>query len=119
MSNFNQKPVTAETRALVHKVVDRLLDYNPTETTQKATGNKPTFFVDIFGSTPSLIVRTSPNGFAPGAEYADIGSVTLTESKYRTTGEIYSELVSVLKSMDEFYNKWQEQKGNKNEDKQN
>ena len=54
MKDFIEKPITAEVRALVHEIVDRFLDYNPTVTQQEDTGSKPTFFLYFSGHIGTL-----------------------------------------------------------------
>lgn len=122
MNDFNQKPVTAEARVLVHQVVDRLLDYNPMRTTQETTGNKPTFSVDIDGFNAQIRVSIIKDGFPVlGERLKDVKyySAYLCEDESNSADGIKESLGEILTRMEEVYNKWQEQKGNKYEDKQN
>ena len=110
MENFieNEKPVTAEVRALVHETVDRFLDYNPTVTQQEDTGSKPTFFLYFSGHTAALYVNIYANGWDQGGKSEDF-DIYLSESDYSGTAtEIQGELASVLRRMEEVYGVWYE-----------
>lgn len=108
MKDFIEKPITAEVRALVHEIVDRFLDYNPTVTQQEDTGSKPTFFLYFSGHTAALYVNIYANGWEQGGKSEDF-DIYLSESEYTgTADEIQNELVSVLKRMEEVYTDWYE-----------
>lgn len=114
MSDFNEKPITAEVRALVHEIVDRAMSYNDTKTGQELTSGKPTFFVRFAGHTAALYVDIYANGWDQGGKSEGF-DIYLSESEYNgTADEIQNELVSVLKRMEEVYTTWYE-KENTNE----
>lgn len=114
MNDFNEKPITAEVRALVHEIVDRAMSYNDTKTGQELTSGKPTFFVRFAGHTAALYVDIYANGWNQGGKSEGF-DIYLSESEYNgTADEIQSELVSVLKRMEEVYTTWYE-KENPNE----
>ena len=105
MDDFKEKPITAEVRALVHEIVDRFLDYNPTVTQQEDTGSKPTFFLYFSGHIGTLEVHAHANGYSNDSkcEY-------LTEflgAKFCEEGTL-SQLQGVSNRMDEIYNDWYE-----------
>ena len=107
MEDF-EKPITAEVRALVLRIVDRAMSYNITRTEQELTSNKPTFFVSFTGHTACLYVEIHANGWKPENKSEDF-IVRLSESEYNGTCEdIQNELVSVLKRMEEIYKNWYE-----------
>lgn len=120
MSDFNQKPVTADVRALVHEVVDRLLDYNPTETTQETTDNKPTFYLDINGYSARIQVGIIKDGFPIIGNLKDVKryGACLCEDDFHSAEGISEDFGEILTRMDDVYNQWQ-QKGSNNENKQN
>ena len=114
MKDFIEKPITAEVRALVLRIVERAMFYNSTKTEQKLTSDKPTFFVRFAGHTVALYVNIYANGWESGNESEDF-DIYLSESEYTgTADEIQNELVSVLKRMEEVYTDWYE-KGHGNE----
>ena len=51
MKDFIEKPITAEVRELVLRIVERAMSYNSTKTGQELTSGKPTFFVRFAGHT--------------------------------------------------------------------
>lgn len=111
MENFIEKPITAEVRALVHEIVDRFLDYNPTRTRQETTGSKPTLFVTLWGHICTLEVHAHANGYSNDSEceyLTDFSGVDLYEE------DTLTQLQGVLNRMDEIYNDWYE-KGHGNE----
>ena len=106
MENFIEKPITAEVRALVHEIVDRFLDYNPTVTQQEKTGSKPTFFLYFSGHIGTLEVHAYANGYGD----SECGFEYLTEflgAKFYEEGTL-SQLQGVSNRMDEIYNDWYE-----------
>lgn len=108
MNDFNEKPITAEVRALVHEIVDRAMSYNSTSTKQDFTGDKPTFFVSFAGHTACLYAEIHANGWEPEDKSEDF-IVRLSEREYNGTCEdIQTELVSVLKRMEKVYTTWYE-----------
>lgn len=108
MNDFNEKPITAEVRALVHEIVDRAMFYNSTKTGQELTSGKPTFFVRFAGHTAALYVDIYANGWDQGGKSEGF-DIYLSESEYNgTADEIQNELVSALKRMEEAYDVWYE-----------
>ena len=114
MENFIEKPITAEVRELVLRIVERAIFYNNTQTQQSATSGKPTFFVRFAGHTAALYVNIYANGWEQGGKSEDF-DIYLSERDYTgTADEIQNELISVLKRMEEVYTAWYE-KENGNE----
>ena len=114
MNDFNEKPITAEVRELVLRIMERAMFYNSTKTGQELTSGKPTFFVRFAGHTAALYVNIYANGWESGNKSEDF-DIYLSESEYTgTADEIQNELVSVLKRMEEAYDVWYE-KENPNE----
>mgnify|MGYP003372196986 CR=1 FL=1 len=104
MKDFIEKPITAEVRALVHEIVDRFLDYNPTRTNQETTGDKPTFFIDLSGHLCTLEVSAHANGYSNNSEcehITDFAGVDLYEE------DTLTQLQGVLNRMDEIYKDWE------------
>lgn len=122
MENFNQKSITAEVRALVHEVVDRLLDYNPTETTRETTGDKPTFWMELNGYSARMQVSAVKDGFPSDSNpLKDVKryETQLCEDDSNTNKGIEENLGDILKRMDEIYAQWNKQEENEYENKQN
>lgn len=108
MNDFNEKPITAEVRELVLRIMERAMFYNSTKTGQELTSGKPTFFVRFAGHTAALYVNIYANGWESGNKSEDF-DIYLSESEYTgTADEIQNELVSVLKRMEEAYDVWYE-----------
>ena len=108
MKDFIEKPITAEVRALVLRIVERAMFYNDTQTQQSITGGKPTFFVRFSGHTAALYVNIYANGWEQGGKSEDF-DIYLSERDYNgTADEIQNELVSILKRMEEVYTDWYE-----------
>ena len=108
MNDFNEKPITAEVRELVLRIMERAMFYNSTKTGQELTSGKPTFFVRFAGHTAALYVNIYANGWESGNKSEDF-DIYLSESEYTgTADEIQNELVSVLKRMEETYDVWYE-----------
>lgn len=107
MKDF-EKPITAEVRELVLRIVERAIYYNNTQTQQSITSGKPTFFVYFSGHTAALYVNIYANGWDQGGKSEDF-DIYLSERDYSgTADEIQTELVSVLKRMEEVYTTWYE-----------
>lgn len=104
MKDF-EKPITAEVRKLVHEIVDRFLDYNPTMTRQETTGSKPTFFLDFEGTICTLAVRTYVNGYSSNSECEYLTEVQGDKLNGKDT---LTHLQGILKRMEEIYNDWYE-----------
>lgn len=105
MNDFIEKPITAEARALVHEIVDRFLDYNPTKTKQETTGSKPTFLVNLWGHICTLEVSSYVNGYGNDSKHeylTDFAGVSLCKEDSLT------QLKSVLERMEEIYTAWYE-----------
>lgn len=105
MNDFIEKPITAEVRALVHEVVDRFLDYNPTRTRQEITGSKPTFFVTLWGHICTFEVSAHVNGYGNDSKHeylTDFAGMDLYAEDSLT------QLKSVLERMEEIYTAWYE-----------
>lgn len=108
MKDFMEKPITTEVRTLVLRIVDRAMSYNSMRTEQELTSNKPTFFVSFTGHTACLYVEIHANGWKPESKSEDF-IIRLSEGEYNGTCEdIQSELVSILKRMEEIYKNWYE-----------
>ena len=107
MKDF-EKPITAEARELVLRIVERAMFYNNTQTQQPITSGKPTFFVRFAGHTAALYVNIYANGWDQGGKAEDF-EIYLSERDYSgTADEIQSELASVLRRMEEVYGVWYE-----------
>lgn len=107
----NQKEdfsVTPEIREMVHEIVDRFLDYNPSATEVDKTGDKPTFYINLSGHICAIDVRCNTKGY----KYQD----RVSESVYLTplpgvalnNERTLNQLRNVLVRMDEIYNNWEE-----------
>lgn len=108
MKDFIEKPITAEVRELVLRIVERAIYYNNTQTQQSITSGKPTFFVYFSGHTAALYVNIHTNGWEPNGN-SESFVIYLAENYYNgTADEIQNELVSVLKRMEEVYTTWYE-----------
>lgn len=106
MENFIEKPITAEVRELVLRIVERAMFYNNTQTQQPITSGKPTFFVRFAGHTAALYVNIYANGWDQGGKSEDY-DIYLSERDYTgTADEIQDKLISVLKRMEEVYKEW-------------
>ena len=106
MSNFNEKPITAEARALVHEIIDRFLDYNPTMTRQEDTGSKPTFFLYFSGHIGTLEVHTYATGY--GDSECECEYLTEVQGDKLSGKDTLTQLQGVLNRMEEIYNDWYE-----------
>lgn len=107
MKDF-EKPITAEVRELVLKIVERAMFYNNTQTQQSITSGKPTFFVRFAGHTAALYVNIYANGWDQGGKSEDF-DIYLSERDYSGTAtEIQGELASALRRMEEVYGVWYE-----------
>lgn len=104
MIDFNEKPITAEVRALVHEIVDRFLDYNPTSTKQETTGDKPTFFLNFEGTICTLAVRTYADGYIYTSECEYLTEVQGDKLNRKDT---LTHLQGILKRMEEIYANWE------------
>lgn len=114
MNDFIEKPITAEVRELVLRIMERAMLYNSTKTGQELTSGKPTFFVRFAGHTAALYVDIYANGWDQGGKSEGF-DIYLSGSEYNgTADEIQNELISVLKRMEEVYDVWYE-KENTNE----
>lgn len=114
MNDFNEKPVTAEVRALVHEIVDRAMSYNSTSTRQELTGTKPTFIVRFYSHVAILDVDIYPDGYKCEGTLEFFRVHLCEEVGYRTVDDIQNKLESVIKRMEEVYDVWYE-KENTNE----
>ncbi len=108
MSDFNEKPITAEVRALVHEIVDRAMSYNSTSTRQELTGNKPTFIVRFYSHVAILDVDIYPDGYKCEGTLEFFRVHLCEEVGYRTVDDIQNKLESVIKRMEEAYDVWYE-----------
>lgn len=107
MEDF-EKPITAEVRELVLRIMERAMFYNNTRTQQSITSGKPTFFVRFAGHTAALYVDIYANGWDQGDKSEDF-EIYLSERDYTgTADEIQGELVSILTRMEEVYTTWYE-----------
>lgn len=114
MNDFNEKPITAEVRELVLRIMERAMFYNSTSTEQKITGNKPTFFVKFSGHIATLEVDIHTSGWNSQCNSEEF-AIRLVEVGYNgTPDDIRSKLESVIKRMEEVYDVWHE-KENTNE----
>jgi len=104
MKDF-EKPITAEVRKLVHEIVDRFLDYNPTMTRQETTGDKPTFILNLEGTICTLAVRAYANGYIYTSECEYLTEVQGDKLNRKDT---LTRLQGILKRMEEIYNDWYE-----------
>ena len=104
MKDFIEKPITAEVRKLVHEIVDRFLDYNPTITRQETTGDKPTFFLNFEGTICTLAVRAYANGYIYTSECEYLTEVQGDKLNRKDT---LTHLQGILKRMEEIYASWE------------
>lgn len=101
MNDF-EKPITAEVRALVHEIVDRFLDYNPTKTMRDITGDKPTFMVRFSGHVSYLSVDIHEGGWEPDSE-GESFNIPLCDNE-----RVKKRLTAILDCMEEIYSDWEE-----------
>lgn len=108
MKDFTEKPIDTKVRETALRIMERALFYNSTRTQREYTNSKPTFLVWFSGHTGNLEVRIYENGWKLGDE-SEHFTVYLSERGYNgTSDEIQSELVLVLKRMEEIYKNWYE-----------
>lgn len=109
MNDFNEKPITAEVRELVLRIMERAMFYNSTRTEQEFTNNKPTFFVYFAGHTAILCVDIHKNGWISKDDPEEFMIYLTERGGYTgTADEIQDKLISVLKRMEEAYDVWYE-----------
>lgn len=107
MKDFIEKPITAEVRELVLRIVERAMFYNNTRTRQSITSDKPTFFVCFSGHTASLDVDIHQNGWTSKYDPEEFMIYLTERDGYTgTADEIQDKLISVLKRMEEVYKEW-------------
>ena len=108
MNDFIEKPITAEVRELVLRIMERAMFYNSTSTEKKCTGDKPTFFVKFSGHIATLEVDIHTNGWKPQCNSEEF-TICLVEIGYNgTSDDIQNKLESVIKRMEEVYDIWYE-----------
>lgn len=108
MIDFNEKPIDTKVRETALRIMERAMFYNSTQTEQKFTRNKPTFFVKFSGHLTGLYVDIHTNGWEPNGN-SESFVIYLAENYYNgTADEIQNELVSVLKRMEKVYTTWYE-----------
>ena len=113
MINIEEKPMECKVRDTVLRIIERALMYNSTSTDKEITGNKPTFFVDFSGHIAQIQVSIYVEGWVEGwgvDSNPERYVVYLTENKYggRTADGIRTQLVAILKRMEEVYSAWYE-----------
>lgn len=108
MKDFIEKPITAEVRELVLRIVERAMFYNSTSTRQELTSSKPTFIVRFYSHVAILDVDIYPDGYKCEGTLEFFRVHLCEEVGYRTVDDIQNKLESVTKRMEEAYDVWYE-----------
>jgi len=93
------EPVTdAEKRAMLHKILDVILDINEGVVTRCGAGH-PTAFFDYSGHTNGLDVRIYQNGWTSDSHDSDNFDINFDEPTLYTANKVYDELVNIRKNL--------------------